>query len=143
MQISVSVVSDYASQSDGKLNVLGIFQLVNVQRQPLPVVLPIFYFVIQIGLAPEEYDLDYPTTIRIEKPDGSVELLATTTVSVSSKGIQVPEAGANTIIAVPIVGYRFEMSGDYVFQCDISGAAMATSVVTALPETTKGVVNDS
>jgi hypothetical protein len=40
MQISVSVVSDYASQSDGKLNVLGIFQLVNVQRQPLPVYSP-------------------------------------------------------------------------------------------------------
>jgi hypothetical protein len=71
MLVKLAVLADYANVTgDGKLNILGIFDRMNVAS--LPAVHPQMNLVLRLEAHPAEHDRPHPVEIRLQDPDGQV-----------------------------------------------------------------------
>ncbi len=69
MHVKLAVVADYANVStDGKLNILGIFERIHVTE--LPAVHPQMHLVLRLEAHPAERDRPHGVEIRLQDPDG-------------------------------------------------------------------------
>lgn len=69
MLVKLAVLADYANvTSDGKLNILGIFDRMNVLN--LPAVHPQMNLVLRLEAHPAEHGRAHPVEIRLHDPDG-------------------------------------------------------------------------
>jgi uncharacterized protein DUF6941 len=69
MHVTLAVLADYANVTgDGKLNILGIFDRMNVAS--LPAVHPQMNLVLRIEAHSSERDRSHPVEIRLHDPDG-------------------------------------------------------------------------
>jgi hypothetical protein len=69
MQVKLAVVADYANVSaEGKLNILGIFDRINVSD--LPAAHPQMHLILRLEAHPAERDRPHKVEIRLHDPDG-------------------------------------------------------------------------
>ena len=70
MQVKLGVLADYANvTADGKLNILGIFDRINVSQ--VPAVHPQMHLVLRLEAQPSERDRAHKIEIRLHDPDGA------------------------------------------------------------------------
>ena len=96
MQVKLAVLADYANvTAEGKLNILGIFDRINVSG--LPAVHPQMQFVMRLEAHPAEKDRVHSIEVRLHDPDGETVF--------ELKGEMVPRGGApgQTIAANQII----------------------------------------
>ncbi len=110
MQVKLAVVADHANvSSEGKLNILGIFDRIVVSD--LPAVHPQMHLIVRLEAHPAERDRPHPVEVRLHDPDGQTIF--------ELKGEVVPEGLAGeTITANQIVGINnlvLAKTGEYVF----------------------------
>lgn len=111
MQIKLAVLADYANvTAEGKLNILGIFDRINVSE--LPAVHPQMQFIIRIEAHPAEKDRLHTIEVRLHDPDGQTVF--------ELKGEMVPRGGAagQTIAANQIItinNLSLTQAGEYGF----------------------------
>lgn len=69
MQVKLALLADYANvTAEGKLNILGIFDRINVQS--LPAVHPQMHLILRLEAHPAERDRTHIVEIRLHDPDG-------------------------------------------------------------------------
>jgi hypothetical protein len=69
MQVKLALLADYANvTAEGKLNILGIFDRINVQE--LPVVHPQMHLILRLEAHPAERNRAHNVEIRLHDPDG-------------------------------------------------------------------------
>ena len=69
MQVKLAVVADHANvSSEGKLNILGIFDRIVVSD--LPAVHPQMHLIVRLEAHPAERDRPHPVEVRLHDPDG-------------------------------------------------------------------------
>ena len=69
MIVKLAVLADYANVTgDGKLNILGIFDRMNVSD--LPAVHPQMHLVLRLDAHPAEFDRSHGIEIKLQDPDG-------------------------------------------------------------------------
>lgn len=69
MKIKLALLADYANvTTDGKLNILGIFDRIHVAK--LPAVHPQMQFVIRLEAHPAEAGRSHKLEVRLHDPDG-------------------------------------------------------------------------
>lgn len=69
MQVKLALLADYANvTAEGKLNILGIFDRINVNA--LPAVHPQMHLVLRFEAHPAERDRMHNVEIRLHDPDG-------------------------------------------------------------------------
>ncbi len=110
MQVKLAVVADHANvSSEGKLNILGIFDRIVVSD--LPAVHPQMHLIVRLEAHPAERDRPHPVEVRLHDPDGQTVF--------ELKGEVFPEGLAGeTITANQIVGINnlvLAKTGEYVF----------------------------
>lgn len=111
MQIKLAVLADYANvTAEGKLNILGIFDRINVSE--LPAVHPQMQFIIRIEAHPAEKDRVHTIEVRLHDPDGQTVF--------ELSGEMVPRGGAagQTIAANQIItinNLSLTQAGEYSF----------------------------
>ena len=70
MQVKLAVLADYANvTSDGKLNILGIFDRINLVQ--VPAVHPQMHLILRLEAHPAERDRSHMIEIRLHDPEGS------------------------------------------------------------------------
>ena len=111
MQIKLALLADYANiTAEGKLNILGIFD--RIQVAALPAVHPFMQFIVRLEAHPAERDRPRKLEIRLHDPDGQ------TVFDIS--GEMVPHGGrpGEAISANQIIGInnlQIAKSGEYSF----------------------------
>jgi hypothetical protein len=69
MQVKLALLADYANiTAEGKLNILGIFDRINVAD--VPAVHPQMQFVLRLEAHAAERDRVHPVEVRLHDPDG-------------------------------------------------------------------------
>jgi hypothetical protein len=69
MQVKLALLADYANvTAEGKLNILGIFDRINVHE--LPVVHPQMHLILRLEAHPAERNRAHNVEIRLHDPDG-------------------------------------------------------------------------
>ena len=69
MQVKLALLADYANiTAEGKLNILGIFDRIQVGQ--LPAVHPFMQFIVRLEAHPAERDRARRLEIRLQDPDG-------------------------------------------------------------------------
>lgn len=69
MQVKLALLADYANvTAEGKLNILGIFDRINVQE--LPAVHPQMHLILRLEAHPAERNRAHNVEIRLHDPDG-------------------------------------------------------------------------
>lgn len=69
MQVKLALLADYANvTAEGKLNILGIFDRINVVG--VPAVHPQMHFILRLEAHPAERDRTHNIEIRLYDPDG-------------------------------------------------------------------------
>jgi len=69
MHVKLALLADYANvTSEGKLNILGIFDRINVSE--LPAVHPQMHLILRLEAHPAERDRVHNVEIRLHDPDG-------------------------------------------------------------------------
>ena len=69
MQVKLALLADYANvTADGKLNILGIFDRIQVGE--LPAVHPQMHFILRLEAHPAERDREHRVEIKLHDPDG-------------------------------------------------------------------------
>jgi hypothetical protein len=112
VNVELAVVADYASVSENKLNILGIFR--EVRAEELPVAVPHLYLVVTFEAEPAEYGKEWSIRIVLRENHDGDQLL-------SLEGpVQVPQPlqpGDRVYVnqVVGLTGIRFEHEGDYSF----------------------------
>jgi hypothetical protein len=111
MQVKLAVLADYANvTTEGKLNILGIFDRIQVAR--LPAVHPQMQFILRLEAHPAERDRAHGLEIRLHDPDGKTAF--------ELKGEVVPRGGGpvETISSNQIVtinNLNLEQTGEFLF----------------------------
>jgi hypothetical protein len=108
--VKLAVLADYANvTSDGKLNILGIFDRMNVVN--LPAVHPQMNLVLRLEAHPAEHGRAHPVEIRLHDPDG------TTVFEVRGEILPQGEAGhaASTNQILTLNNLQLAKTGDYTF----------------------------
>lgn len=111
MQIKLAVLADYANvTTEGKLNILGIFDRIQVGR--LPASHPQMQFIVRLEAHPAERDRAHTLEIRLHDPDGATAF--------DLKGEVVPRGGGpgETIASNQIItinNLQLERTGEYMF----------------------------
>lgn len=110
MHVKLAVLADYANVTgDGKLNILGIFDRMNVLN--LPAVHPQMNLVLRLEAHPAEHDRAHPVEIRLHDPDGQ------TIFQVS--GEIVPQGAAGQTVStnqiLTLNNLQLNKTGDYTF----------------------------
>ena len=110
MQVKLAVLADYANVTgDGKLNILGIFDRMNVAT--LPAVHPQMNLVLRLEAHPAEHDRPHPVEIRLNDPDGQTVF--------EVRGEIVPHGDPGQTIAtnqiLTLNNLQLNRTGDYTF----------------------------
>lgn len=110
MQIKLAVLADYANVTgDGKLNILGIFDRINLMQ--IPAVHPQMHLVLRLDAHPAEQNRTHDVEIRLQDPEGVVIF--------EVKGEIVPRGEAGTPVStnqiLTLNNLQLEKIGDYVF----------------------------
>lgn len=110
MQVKLAVVADHANvSSEGKLNILGIFDRIAVTS--VPAVHPQMHLVVRLEAHPAERDRAHAVEVRLHDPDGQTVF--------ELKGEVVPQGHAGeTITANQIIGINnlvLGKTGEYTF----------------------------
>src|SRR5688572_32867225 len=110
MLVNLAVLADYANATgDGKLNLLGIFDRINLVQ--IPAVHPQMHLVLRLEAHPAELDRSHNVEIRLHDPEG------TTIFEVKGEIIPRGEAGrpVSTNQILTLNNLQLEKVGDYVF----------------------------
>lgn len=111
MIVKLALLADYANvTADGKLNILGIFE--RMQVGSLPAVHPLMHFIVRLEARPAEFGRAHRLEIRLHDPDGQTVF--------DIGGEIVPQAGrpGETVISNQVIGItnlQFEKPGGYNF----------------------------
>lgn len=123
MDVKLAVLADYANvSSDGKLNIMGIFQEINAPSLPFP--LPQMYLVLTFEAGPAEFGSQKQLRIVLMDGDGNERIAL-------EGEVQVPEPkrrGSRAYIneAIGLAGVPFEKAGDYQFAILVGGERKKT-----------------
>ncbi len=118
MQVKLGVLADFASISrEGKLNIMGIFDEINVAA--LPAALPIFYIVVSYGTGAAEFDKDKTIEIALQDQDGNILLRVHQSVHISRPSHPGTRGTVNQIHA--LAGLPFTQPGNYEFAISVDG----------------------
>jgi hypothetical protein len=110
MHVTLAVLADYANvTADGKLNILGIFDRMNVTN--LPAVHPQMNLVLRLEAHSAERDRSHPVEIRLHDPDGQ------TVFEVKGEIVPQGEPGHNisTNQILTLNNLQLAKTGDYTF----------------------------
>src|SRR5262245_18577172 len=110
MNVTLAVLADYANVTgDGKLNILGIFDRMNVAS--LPAVHPQMNLVLRIEAHSAELDRSHPVEIRLHDPDGQTIF--------EVKGEILPQGAPGQTISTNQIlrlnNLQLSKTGDYTF----------------------------
>ena len=123
MEVKFAVLADYANITrEGKLNISGIFDIVNPPVLPFP--LPIFYVVISYEAGAAEYDTMKQISIILSDEDGNRLMELPHELKINR-----PDRGGTLVTAnqlAAIAGYRFEKAGTYQFAILVGGETKKT-----------------
>ena len=112
MDVKFAVLADYANISrEGKLNVLGIFDIINPPVLPFP--LPLFYVVISYEAGAAEYDTTKNVEIVLSDEDGKRLMTLTQELRINRPQRGGARVTANQLAA--IAGFQFRTTGTYQF----------------------------
>ena len=123
MEVKFAVLADYANITrEGKLNVLGIFDVVNTSK--FPVMLPTFYVVVSYSAGAAEFGTDKDVEIVLCDEDGNQLFKAKQVLNV----IRPNKIGTlfTTNQIAGIVGFPFEKPGYYQFSILVNGEEKKT-----------------
>ena len=119
MRVALGVLADYANvTADGKLNIMGVFQVVNALQ--FPHVHAQMHLVLTLEADPSEVGTEKQIEIKLMTPDGA---------SLFAVGGEMQVPAVNRFPGTPIgiqhilglQGIRFEKPGDYQFSVLIGG----------------------
>lgn len=110
MQVKLGVLADYANVTgDGKLNILGIFDRINLVQ--IPAVHPQMHLVLRLEAHPAEQNRSHDVEIRLQDPEGVVIF--------EVKGEIVPRGEAGQLVSsnqiLTLNNLQLEKIGDYRF----------------------------
>ena len=110
MQVKLGVLADYANVTgDGKLNILGIFDRINLMQ--IPAVHPQMHLVLRLEAHPAEQNRPHDVEIRLQDPEGVVIF--------EVKGEIVPRGEAGQLVSsnqiLTLNNLQLEKIGDYRF----------------------------
>lgn len=116
MQVKLAVLADYANVTgDGKLNILGIFDRINLMQ--IPAVHPQMHLVLRLEAHTAELDRPHDVEIRLQDPEGVVIF--------EVKGEIVPRGDAGHAVStnqiLTLNNLQLEKIGDYRFVVLING----------------------
>src|SRR5688572_24298351 len=110
MHVKLAVLADYANVTgDGKLNILGIFDRMNVVN--LPAVHPQMNLVLRLEAHPAEHDRAHPVEIRLHDPDG--ETIFQVSGEIVPQGSPGQTVSTNQILTLN--NLQLTKTGDYTF----------------------------
>ncbi|HUH13754.1 MAG TPA: hypothetical protein VMK65_11615 [Longimicrobiales bacterium] len=111
MKIKLALLADYANvTTDGKLNILGIFDRIHVAK--LPAVHPQMQFVIRIEAHPAEAGRNHRLEVRLHDPDGQTVFNIQGDMMVQSRG---PGEIIYTNQIITINNLQLPKTGGYTF----------------------------
>ena len=122
MKSTVAVVADCANiEAHGKLNIMGIFDVINVQQ--LPAVHPQMQIVVRLVADPSETKVPLPVEIQLVDEDWQeiLSIKGQTKFQTAASGEQ---STSNFMVALNNV--RFGRVGDYEFKVLVCEEAVAT-----------------
>jgi hypothetical protein len=123
MEVKFAVLADHASITrEGKLNVLGIFDVINTPT--LPVSLPLFYVVVSYEAGAAEFDSTKHVEIVLCDEDGNRLLRLPQELKVVRPKVSGMMVTANQIAG--IVGCQFSKTGNYQFDILVNGDSKKT-----------------
>ena len=123
MEVKFAVLADHASITrEGKLNVLGIFDVINTSK--LPVGLPLFYVVVAYEAGAAEFDSTKQIEIVLCDEDGNRLLALSQELKVGRPQTIGTLVTANQIAG--IVGCQFSKTGNYQFDILLNGDSKKT-----------------
>ena len=110
MNVRLAVLADYANVTgDGKLNILGIFDRINLLQ--IPAVHPQMHLVLRIEAHPSELNRTYAVEIRLQDPAGAIIF--------EVKGEIVPRGEPGQIVStnqiLTLNNLQLEKIGEYTF----------------------------
>lgn len=110
MQAKLAVLADYANVTgDGKLNILGIFDRINLMQ--IPAVHPQMHLVLRLEAHPAEQNRAHDVEIRLQDPEGIVIF--------EVKGEIIPRGETNVAVSsnqiLTLNNLQLEKVGDYKF----------------------------
>jgi len=112
MEVKFAALADYANITrEGKLNVLGIFDVINTSN--FPVRLPTFYVVVSYAAGAAEFGSDKDVEIVLCDEDGNDLFRAKQVLHVTRPKRSGTLFTTNQIAG--IVGFPFKKPGDYQF----------------------------
>ncbi|HEX6557910.1 MAG TPA: hypothetical protein VF021_00565 [Longimicrobiales bacterium] len=116
MQAKLAVLADYANVTgDGKLNILGIFDRINLMQ--VPAVHPQMHLVLRLEAHPAELERAHGIEIRLQDPEG------TSIFEVNGEIVPRGEPGrpVSTNQILTLNNLQLEKIGDYRFVVIIDG----------------------
>jgi hypothetical protein len=129
MNVSLALLADYANVSlEGKLNVLGIFDVIHVHS--LPGGVPQFYLVVRLSATAEEKASRHRVEFSLIDPDRN------SLVNMQAE-VEVPDTGApgpvriELVISLPVV--QFHQYGPHEVEFLIDGAPAGSIPLTVWP----------
>jgi hypothetical protein len=110
MQVKLALLADYANvTAEGKLNILGIFDRINVQA--VPAVHPQMHLILRLEAHPAERGRPHNVEIRLHDPDGQTVF--------EVKGDIVPQGATGETIAtnqiLTLNNLQLTKTGGYTF----------------------------
>ena len=120
MQVKLALLADYANvTAEGKLNILGIFDRINVVG--VPAVHPQMHFILRLEAHPAERDRTHNIEIRLYDPDGQTVF--------EVKGDIVPHGEAGHTIAtnqiLTLNNLQLTKTGGYTFVVFVNNDLMS------------------
>ena len=115
MRLAIGLLADYANvTADGKLNIMGVFNVVNAPQ--FPFVLPLMHLVVTLEAYSAEIGHKQEIEVKLMSPDGAPLFAAGGELEVPRHGdprLSGMPVGINHIIGLQ--NLRFERPGDYHF----------------------------
>jgi len=123
MDVKFAVLADHASITrEGKLNVLGIFDVINTPS--LPVVLPVFFVVISYEAGAAEFDTDKNIEIVLTDEDGNILQRMKQVLHVDRPKMAGTVFTTNQLAT--IIGAKFDKVGSFQFDILVNGDSKQT-----------------
>ena len=110
MQVKLALLADYANvTAEGKLNILGIFDRINVQE--IPATHPQMHLILRLEAHPAERNRPHNVEIRLHDPDGQ------TIFDVSGDMVPMGVGGQNTATnqILTLNNLQITKTGGYTF----------------------------
>lgn len=112
MEVKLKALADFASvTSEGKLNIMGIFDEINPPA--LPFVLPLLHLVISYDAGPAEFDMERSARVVLLTADGQALVSLEQPVRIPRPERPGARAQVNQIVA--LAGITLDRPGDYSF----------------------------